>query len=117
MALVTGVGEGSSSKGLIIVGVLVVVTAVGIYFQFSRSMGQDEADQMPDSSRLRRMAIIWYALSIVLSVSFVQRPAALLWDGWGSQMSLVDGVVGAVGAVFMVVAVWRLVVVVSFRPV
>jgi membrane protease YdiL (CAAX protease family) len=96
--------------GLIFVGVLILFIAVGIYYQFGRSLGDDRegTTEGPGPIRLFRMALIWYILSLVLSVSFVRGPLQLLWHDEGKQIRPLEWGMGLLGVGVVGVALWRI---------
>jgi hypothetical protein len=104
-------GQGVSS-GVVLVGVVAVIIVVAAAFTMGLSNGDGER---PDDdlvvARRRRMAMLWYALAIVLAAARVRDPARLLAAGRGADVSTTEWILAALGAavvVFAAVRVWRM---------
>ena len=113
VALVRLGTHGQAGTGLILVGVLILFIAIGIYAQFGRSLGdgREGAAEGPGPIRLFRMALIWYILSLVLSVSFVRGPLRFL--GSDGKIEPVEWGMGILGVGVAGFALWRIIRVVS----
>ncbi len=99
-------GDGSSS-GLVLLGIIAIIMVIGIYFFIGRSTEESEADEIPVSlPRLRRMALLWYALTVVLGISLVREPLRGIWTGGSADVF--EWLLGVVGLVAIGLAVWRI---------
>lgn len=97
------------SDGLVLVGVLAVLIVVGFYFQVGRQSAKSEEEEIrPSDSRLRRMALLWYVLSIVLAANLVRGSASEVIQGRGQYVTSVEWILGVVGAFVILLAGWRL---------
>ncbi|MCP4195614.1 MAG: hypothetical protein GY762_00545 [Proteobacteria bacterium] len=101
--------------GLIFIGVVILFIAIGIYYQFGRSLGSDQEEdpERPSPTRLYRMALIWYALSVVLSASFVRDLVRFLGGDHGAEIGPLQWGMGVLGGGVAGFALWRIVVIVT----
>jgi hypothetical protein len=100
--------------GLIFVGVLILFIAIGIYYQFGRSLGSGQEGDLegPSPMRLYRMALLWYALSAVLSASFVRDLVRFLGGDQGTDIGPLQWGMGVIGGGVAGFAMWRIVAIV-----
>jgi hypothetical protein len=100
--------------GLIIVGVLILFIAIGIYYQFGRSLGSDQEGDLegPSPTRLYRMALLWYALSVLLSASYVRDLVRFLGGDQGNDFGPLQWGMGVIGLGVAGFGLWRIIVIV-----
>ncbi len=99
--------KGEMGTGLILVGALILFVAIGIYYQFGRSLGDGGEGEGPGPIRLFRMAFIWYILALVLSVSFVRGPLKQM--GSDGNIGYTEWGMGILGVVVVGFALWRII--------
>lgn len=100
--------------GFVCVAALGVV--LGLYFRMGRSSDNGAGMQGQPPERLRKMTLLWYALSMVLAFGIVRKPMGLFRDGHASHVGVVEWAVCAAGLGMAGVAAWRISVIVrQFR--
>ena len=97
--------------GLLFLGVLILAIAIGVYYQFGRTREPERegAEGAPPRGRLLTMAIIWYALALVLSGAFVRGPLLWLGSGRGAEMGLSGWGMGLLGVGVAGFSLWRII--------
>jgi uncharacterized membrane protein YidH (DUF202 family) len=96
-----------TSRLLTLVCAAIIFAAVGAYFQIWKRF-ERKIDVQQSKSRLLRMAFLWYVLSGVLGVALVRDPAKGLLRGEDSDVSALEWLLCAVGALVIALALFRL---------
>jgi hypothetical protein len=64
--------DGMPGRGLWVVGLVALLMAVFVYFHFKQQEDSKNDRNLAPLSRLRRMAVLWYVLTIALGAALVK---------------------------------------------
>jgi hypothetical protein len=88
---------------------IIGVMAVNLFFKFKRTNDPATDETLiPQRSRLFRMTLLWYALSLALASPVAFRPAKRLWLGQTDLVSNIEWVLGAASVGIVIFSLLRI---------
>lgn len=105
--------SGEVPKSLALLGIIALFMIVGLYYRVSRDGEErsgDGEDASPSFDRMRRMAYLWYALTLVLAGTLIRGPLRQMRTGSLALATVLELLVAGFGFIVIGFALWKLLI-------